>query len=132
MIYGLKTDKKPQIIEKEFAEAMYGTSVINGIKELLEFLSLNNIKLYVLSNSMLSTEEVKREIAQFNLDKYFIEIISTADYLFRKPSLDIFNMYIKKLEVQGFSKNDITYIGNSYDYDIKSISERFNSYYFDL
>ena len=67
---------------------------------------------------MFSSHEIENELEKKGLNSYFEEIVSTADYVFRKPSDAIFLMYIKKLLLEGYSLEDICYIGNEKIKDI--------------
>jgi putative hydrolase of the HAD superfamily len=46
---------------------------------------------------------------------HFEYIISTADYVFRKPSKRIFEVALKKAKL---SPQDVIYCGDSFDYDV--------------
>lgn len=119
-MYGKKSNLDDYEIEKEFAKIFYKTKEIDKVKKLLNYLTSKNIPLYVLSNSMLSSVEIKRELSEFSLDKYFIEIVSSGDHLFRKPSKELFNMYVYKLNNMGYKNLDICYIGDSLHNDIET------------
>lgn len=119
-MYGKKSLKEDYVIEHEFAQAFYKMKAIDGAEKLLKYLKSKDIPMYVLSNSMLSTLEIKSELSFFGLDKYFIEIVSSGDHLFRKPSKDIFNMYIYRLNNLGYKNDEICYIGDNYINDIET------------
>lgn len=115
--FGNKSDKDLNTIELEFAHTLYQSKPVKDVFLFLDFLKSKNIPMYVLSNSLLSTNEIKLELKENGLDEYFIDIISSGDHLFRKPSKELFLMYLKRLQMDGID-GDVCYIGNSYKYDI--------------
>lgn len=117
-IYGKVSDKNDEKIECEFAERVYQTTSAPHVKAFLELLKEKKVRCFVLSNSMFSSHEIEKELEKKGLSSYFEEIVSTADYVFRKPSDAIFLMYIKKLLLEGYSLEDICYIGNEKIKDI--------------
>lgn len=102
-------------VELKFRKHVYQNELINGVKELLEKLRTKNIELYVLSNSMFSSSEIKKELKEFKIDYYFKKIVSSGDHLFRKPSSVLFDMYIDKINKPASS---ICFIGNDFEKDI--------------
>ena len=118
--YGLKTTKSYYEIEIEFIAKFYTSKPVLHVKELLDFLTSKGVLLYVLSNSMYSTNQIIDELKRNNLDEYFLEIVSTGDHLLRKPSLELFKMYLKKCHIMGYKTSEVCYIGNMYHYDIAS------------
>ena len=77
-------------------------------------------ELYVLSNSMYSTNLIEKELEEVGIKDYFIQIISSGDHLVRKPSSDLFKLYLKKFSMMGYKYSEICYIGNDYYYDIET------------
>ena len=117
-LYGLKTNKSFEEIEYNFVRSFYRPVINDYVIDILEYLKDRNIPLYVLSNSMYSTSLIERELNNIGVKDYFIQIISSGDYLVRKPSKELFKLYLKKFDMIGINKQDICYIGNDYYYDI--------------
>ena len=117
-IYGNPKSVKKEEIENDFSHAFYQGNPIPNVLDFLEYLKNKGVKLYVLSNSILTTPQIRREVEEYGALKYFIDVVSTGDYIFRKPSEDIFKLYIKKLKLEGFKESDLCYIGNSFRFDI--------------
>lgn len=103
-------------IEKIFCVNAFRSKPTKGIYKLLETLEELKIKTGALSNSSFKEDTLKFELKQHSLDSKFDFFISSADYCFRKPSLHIFNLAIKKM---GLSPEDIWFIGDSIEYDVK-------------
>lgn len=117
-LYGLKTNKSFEEIEYTFARKFYSPMLNDNVIELLEYLKNKNIPLYVLSNSMYSTNCVEKELEEFGIRKYFLQVISSGDHLVRKPSPELFKLYLKKFEMMGINVSDVCYIGNDPYFDI--------------
>lgn len=114
-------------LEVEFVDITMKRKKVEGIDQFLEYVKHNNIPLYILSNSCFSSNELKHELVEFNLDKYFNEVFSTADYLMRKPSNITFNLIINYLKKEKLveSSQDIWYIGNDYHFDMVGCTNSF-------
>lgn len=119
-VYGLKTNTSYEEIEYLFSRKFYTPKLNLHVIEILEFFKSKNIPLYVLSNSMYSTELVSKELEEFNLKHYFKQIISSGDHLVRKPSKELFKLYLKKFDMIGVSASDVCYIGNDPYFDIET------------
>ncbi len=119
-VYGLKTNTSYEEIEYLFSRKFYTPKLNLHVIEILEFFKSKNIPLYVLSNSMYSTELVSRELEEFDLKHYFKQIISSGDHLVRKPSKELFKLYLKKFDMIGVSTSDVCYIGNDPYFDIET------------
>lgn len=114
--YPKKTPLTDEEIEKCFVSKIFDSIVFDGLTEFLDYLIDQNYELYVLSNTMFSTKEIKYELERVGLLKYFKEVVASGDHLFRKPSKHLFNMYLKHLEK--YNVEDIAYVGNEYKNDI--------------
>jgi FMN phosphatase YigB (HAD superfamily) len=117
-LYGLKSNLSYEEIEYRFVRTFYEPKLNEHVIELLDYLKSLNIPLYVLSNSMYSTSCVAKELMELGIRDYFKLVISSGDHLVRKPSSDLFKLYLKKFDMMGYSTKDICYIGNDYYYDI--------------
>ena len=112
--YQIKQNNNFLFIEENFRKSLYKSSMIPNADTILKYLSDKGIKLYCFSNSMFSSEEIKLELDQYDLSKYFISITSSADYGYRKPSKKVFSQYLDK-------ETDIWFIGNEIKYDIMPV-----------
>lgn len=119
-LYGLKTDKSYEEIEYNFERKFYHPVLNDDVILVLEYLKNKNIPLYVLSNSMYSTNLIEKELEEVGIKDYFIQIISSGDHLVRKPSYDLFKLYLKKFSMMGYKYSEICYIGNDYYYDVET------------
>jgi putative hydrolase of the HAD superfamily len=102
--------------EREFWRATSRYSPAEGIFEVLDILEANNIKAGILSNTAFSGYLLEEELARHSLAHRFSFVISSADYGFRKPSQRIFDVAIKKMNLE---PADIWFAGDKLEYDIK-------------
>lgn len=86
-----------------------------NIDVLLEFLHNNNIRSGVVSNMSYPNEILSARINRLIPNNHFEFIMSTADYIFRKPSKRIFDVALKKANL---NPSDVIYCGDSYHYDV--------------
>lgn len=117
-IYGLKTELSYEEIEYRFARKFYQPVLNDNVIDILEYLKVKNIPLYVLSNSMYSTKYVENELKEVGIIDYFKQVISSGDHLVRKPSPELFKLYLKKFDMMGYNNEDICYIGNDPYFDV--------------
>lgn len=119
-LYGLKIDLDLYEIEYRFYRSYYEAVLMPDIIALLDYLKSKNIPLYVLSNSMYSTNAVKRELEDVGVLHYFKQVISSGDHVVRKPSSLLFKLYLKKFAMIGIDSHEVCYIGNDAYFDINT------------
>ena len=119
-LYGLKTTKQYEEIEYNFLKKFYKPIRTDNALEILNYFKRKSIPMYVLSNSMYSSNLIAKELEDMGIKHYFKQIISSGDHLVRKPSKELFKLYLKKFDMMGYKTSDICYIGNDYYFDIKS------------
>lgn len=119
-VYGMKTKISYEEIEYLFSRKFYIPKLNLHVIEILEYFKNKDIPLYVLSNSMYSTELVSKELEEFGIKHYFKQIVSSGDHLVRKPSQELFKLYLKKFDMIGISASDVCYIGNDPYFDIET------------
>lgn len=112
---GIKLSKPYGDVEWEAFSICREERLADGAKELLTYLKTYGYKLAVLSNSIFSSETLKRYLNKFGLLPYFDEVISSADIGYRKPSKEAFNAVLDRFGVK--ANRDIYFIGNKIDKD---------------
>jgi HAD superfamily hydrolase (TIGR01549 family) len=85
------------------------------IQESLDALSKKRIPMAVLSNSAFSGAALSRELESYNLLQHFTFVMSSADYVVRKPHPLIFLTAAAKLNTV---PNMIWYVGDTPKYDV--------------
>ncbi|WP_297638748.1 HAD family hydrolase [uncultured Clostridium sp.] len=107
---------KPLEVENIFNKFAFRGQAMPEALEFLDFLEEQGIRKAILSNSTFSEEAIREELRSYGIDdKRFEFVISTSEYGFRKPDKRIFELALKKLNLQ---HNQVWYIGNSFRYDV--------------
>ena len=102
-------------IEWEFFSVCREETLAVGAKELLDYLCERGYTLAVLSNSIFSSNTLKKYLDKFGLLHYFEKVVSSADVTYRKPSVKAFESVLKAI---GASPSpEIYFIGNKVDKD---------------
>lgn len=107
-------------LEQVFLKHAFKSSIVDGVKEFLEYVKKLNIDIYILSNSCFSSEGLKYELRNFGLLDYFKDVISSSEYILRKPNRLFFNVICKHLSnnYKNIDLKKVWYIGNDYNYDV--------------
>lgn len=86
------------------------------IEELLELLHRKGIRTGVVSNMMRSGQSIKRMLDEQIPSHHFEFILSSADYMFRKPHKRFFDMALKKA---GLPADQIWFCGDNLHCDVE-------------
>lgn len=107
------SDAECERVEKEIADFCYTEvkRVLIISREVLEILS-RRFPLVLVTNFYGNIQAVLRD---FNLDKYFLQIIESAVVGVRKPNPEIFKLGVEALRLQ---PAEVCVIGDSYEKDI--------------
>lgn len=106
-------------IDTLFWDAAAPGKPTEGIKEFLEFLKNKGIRTGVISNIVYAAAVVTERINRLLPENDFEFIITSSNYMFRKPDKRIFNLALEKA---GLEPEDVWYIGDQYECDIKGAS----------
>ena len=87
-----------------------------GIKGFLEYLKNKGIRTGVISNIAYAESVVAERIKKLLPENAFEFIITSSNYMFRKPSKRIFDLALEKAEL---APEEVWYIGDQYECDIK-------------
>ena len=105
-----------QEMEREFWNAAIAYSPSEGIFDLLDTLDKHQIKTGILSNSSFTGAVLEEELAKHNLAHRFSFLISSIDYGFRKPHKRLFQVAVRKMNLE---PHDIWFIGDRLEYDVR-------------
>ncbi len=83
--------------------------------ELLEFLQCKGVRMGVISNLCWSGKVLEDKLHKHFSSHHFEFIITTSEYIFRKPEKHIFDIAVRK---SGLSPEEIWYCGNDIAVDI--------------
>lgn len=108
--------------EKIFWDAAAPCELTKNIERLLTYLQNKQIKIGVISNISFSGEALKNRIQEYLPNIKFEFILSSADYVFRKPNKRIFEIALRKAKnILGDSidPTEIWYCGDNPDWDVQ-------------
>lgn len=87
-----------------------------GINDFLEYLQNKNIRTGVISNIAYDPSVVAERINRLLPQNAFEFIITSSNFIFRKPNKRIFDLALEKAQLQ---PNEVWYIGDQYECDVK-------------
>ncbi len=124
-LYAKKFGTKPLYMSpSEEADFMLLTTELDNFESLpgqLEELYNQGVAMYVLSNSIYSSEGLKSLLDRFEIGKYFRNVWSSSDFGKIKPNKEFFMMGIQNAlsENPGESMDSIVYVGDTYEADVE-------------
>jgi putative hydrolase of the HAD superfamily len=113
---GISFSISPFELEREFWDAAIEYSPCEGIFDVLNLLDKHQIKTGILSNSGFTGAVLEEELAKHDLAHRFSFLISSIDYVFRKPHKRLFQIAVKKMDLE---PQDIWFVGDRLEYDIR-------------
>ena len=87
-----------------------------GIKDFLGYLKKKGIRTGVISNISYAPSVVAERINRLLPENTFEFIITSSNFMFRKPNRRIFDLALEKAELQ---PDEVWYIGDQYECDVK-------------
>ena len=87
-----------------------------GIKDFLVYLKNKGIRTGVISNISYASSVVAERINRLLPENAFEFIITSSNYIFRKPNKRIFDLALEKA---GLEPDEVWYIGDQYECDVK-------------
>lgn len=87
-----------------------------GIKDFLQYLQKKGIRTGVISNIAYDPSVVAERIHRLLPENTFEFVITSSNYMFRKPHKRIFDLALEKA---GLQPDEVWYIGDQYECDIK-------------
>ena len=112
---GIKIHDDFSSIELNFIHIFRNEKIINGVPELLKYLSENNYRIFILSNSIFSGTNLKIYLDHLGIGNYIEQVFSSADIGIRKPSEEIFIYVAERLKINNYKA--VYFIGDSLEKD---------------
>jgi len=103
-------------IDTVFWNAAAPGTPTEGIKDFLDYLKNKGIRTGVISNISYSPSVVAERINRLFPDNTFEFIITSSNFLFRKPNKRIFDLALEKAQLR---PDEVWYIGDQYECDVK-------------
>ncbi len=113
--FGIEFIKSPSEVESIFGNAALEAEPTKNIKVFLEFLENLKIRTSVISNISFSGDMLKSFINRHIPTNKFEFIIASSEYIFRKPNKRIFELALRKAEL---NPCDVWYIGDNAVFDV--------------
>lgn len=107
-------------VEYQFSKIYEKLELVPDIVHFLKYCAENKIEVVALSNSTFTSTILEKQAQDLKIDKYFKKILSSADYVFRKPNTNFFKIGISCFNCE---KKEILYIGNDLYCDIYGASK---------
>lgn len=103
-------------IDTVFWNAAAPGTPTEGLKDFLGYLKNKGIRSGVISNISYAPSVVAERINRLLPENAFEFIITSSNYIFRKPNPNIFDLALEKA---GLRSDEVWYIGDQYECDIK-------------
>ena len=87
-----------------------------GVEDFLQYLKNKGIRTGVISNIAYDSSVVAERINRLLPENAFEFIITSSNFMFRKPNKRIFDLALEKAELQ---PGEVWYIGDQYECDVK-------------
>ena len=113
---GIEVPLSNEEIDTIFWDAAAPGKPTEGMEEFLAYLKNNGIRTGVISNIAYAAAVVTARIKRLLPENAFEFIITSSNYMFRKPNKRIFDLALEKA---GLAPEDVWYIGDQYECDIK-------------
>lgn len=112
---GISFDRPHREIELEFWRASTAFSIEPDITRVLERLAVAQVPMGVLSNTMFTADTLEWQLREFDVLRFFEFVMSSADYVVRKPHPLLFRAAAAKLDCDA---RDIWFAGDTIEYDM--------------
>lgn len=103
-------------IDTVFWNAAAPGAPTEGIKDFLEYLKNKGIRTGVISNISYNPTVVAERINRLLPENTFEFIITSSNFMFRKPNKRIFDLALEKAQLR---PDEVWYIGDQYECDVK-------------
>lgn len=103
-------------IDRVFWDAAAPGVPTEGVQSFLRYLQEKNIRTGVISNISYAPSVVARRINRLLPDNAFEFIITSSNYIFRKPNKRLFELDLEKADLK---PDEVWYVGDQYECDIK-------------
>ena len=113
---GIKVSLSTSEIDTVFWNAASHGFPTEGIENFLKALKNEDIRTGVISNIAYAPDVVAERINRLLPENTFEFIITSSNYVFRKPNKRIFDLALEKAELK---PEEVWYIGDQYECDIK-------------
>lgn len=112
--FGFKGDVTFEDVEYYFLDNSRTVSINEGVKEVFEYLRQENVETYIMSNTIYSSNTIRRYLDKLDIGDSISGIFTSADFGYRKPHMDFYNYVFSKVNYDNsIERKDIVFIGDS-------------------
>lgn len=112
---GIEFSLSPLEMETVFWNGASVGAVMPNADKMLDYLNSRGIRTAVISNLLWSGEALKERLNRLLPNNRFEFVITSSDYLFRKPNILLFKLALRK---SGLKADDIWFCGDDVENDI--------------
>ncbi len=113
---GIEFSLTPLEMETVFWDAASIGAVMPGAEKMLDYLNENGIRSAVISNLLWSGDALKNRLDRLLPNNRFEFVITSSDYVFRKPQRILFEIALNKAKLEA---SDVWYCGDNPRADIE-------------
>ncbi|MCR4926005.1 MAG: HAD family hydrolase [Clostridiales bacterium] len=117
--FGIEFSKSYAELEEIYWDNAAPAIKSDGVDEMLEYLYKNDIRTGVISNISMQSSLLINRINRLLPENHFEFIITSSDYVFRKPQRRIFKLALKKADL---AAKDVWYCGDNAFCDVDGSS----------
>lgn len=112
--FGFKNDISIADVEYDFLTCSRVVSINKGVKEVFEYLRIEKVEIYIMSNTIFSSKTIKRFLDELNIGEFVSEVFTSSDFGYRKPHMDFYNYVYNKINYDHtIERKDIAFIGDN-------------------
>ncbi|MFI3327399.1 MAG: HAD family hydrolase [Clostridia bacterium] len=117
--FGIEFDLSAEEVEILYWKAVANGNMMPNTDKMLDYLNSKGVRTAVVSNIGWSGNALTERINRLLPNNKFEFIIASSDYIFRKPSPMIFNLALRKADLNA---NEVWYCGNDLKADVQGSS----------
>jgi len=113
--FGVEFQDDIRDLELGFWQASVHTRALPGVRETLDRLASDGIRMAVVSNTSFTERTLRAELDKHGLGGYFEFIVTSAEYSIRKPNPLLFEIAATRL---GLPPSGVWFVGDRLDADV--------------
>ncbi len=117
---GIEFSLTPLEMETVFWTAASAGAIMPDADKMIDYINANGIRSAVISNLLWSGDALKERLNRLLPNHQFEFVMTSSDYLFRKPNRILFDIALRK---SGLSPEDVWYCGDNPRADIEGSAQ---------
>ncbi len=122
--FGVPMPESAEALEFDIMQKMLRVELTDDAIHTLGKLSEMGIQMYILSNSIFTSNATRKLLEKYGIFHYFKKVFTSADHGVGKPSHRFYKIALSHVltENEGLCADDILYVGNDYKTDATGAS----------